>query len=178
MLLLEILYFSTKPCKFLLILHICFFAWFDRFDFGLELVYIFLARFAFRSKNGFSILVIDFESVELRLFYFIGCFKQIVFLFTRVYSKQKLAISLLLCHEFGYKFSHIWISSWCSNFVESILDVSEICHFLLHLFLEEGRPQSLDPQVLPFFDFVLVFTFACCHLCNFLLAFHTLHSFL
>ena len=67
-------------------------------------------------------------------------------------------------------------ASGCSDFLEGVLNVVVVVHFLLHLLLEEPREQSLHQELLLHLDLILILVLVGSHFSDILLSLDSVHS--
>jgi len=98
------------------------------------------------------------------------------FTFIFWHCHQKLRICLFSCQESMNDLIDIGVTCSSSNLLESIFDNIVLVHFTLHLSFQECREESLNQELFLHLYLILIFIFVSCHLCNFRLSFHSLHS--
>lgn len=113
-------------------------------------------------KSGTQLLMVNSQVVDFALVF--------------RYGHQKLRISNLTSQESVNDFVDVRESRSSSDFLEGVLNIVVLVHFLLHFLFQEGGEKSLDQELLLHFDLILIFVFVGGHFSNLLLSLDPDHS--
>ena len=67
-------------------------------------------------------------------------------------GKDELGVGLLLRHELSDDLAHVRVVRLAANLLEALLNVLVVGHLSAHAFLEEGRPEAIDNQLVSHLD--------------------------
>ena len=104
-----------------------------------------------------SVFVLNLELSDQLGLLPVCIFHLVILLLVCTDSKQKLRVSLFLCHEFLHDFPDVWVVSLGSDLLETFFNTLVLGHLSAHSLLVEGGPESVDEQILPFLYFFYIF---------------------
>ena len=123
-------------------------------------------------------VIVDLKNMQDLLFLVIFLSELIQLLLVFTDSAQELRVRLLPREELVDHFLHIAIACGCSDFLESIFQMSILVHFVVHLLFQELTPEFLNLEVSSGSDLALISVLVGSCFSNFLLFLNSINSLL
>ena len=116
------------------------------------------------------LLVLHLQLVELFCHLLVLMPQHVQLLLVVADGLKKLRVRGLPCEELLHDLLNIGETRLRSNLLESLLNLSSACHFLLHLVLKESAPEFLSQEVLVHLQLIRVLVVICSLVTDLLLA--------